>query len=403
MQHAAIEWLAPDLVVLDEVQRFRDVLAGGYAGDAVGPRHASERQERLSKDSTQALGRILFRGKTKVLLLSATPWRALSLRGDDEGHQRELRETLAFLFRSERDADHVIERLEPLSAKILDRSSRFERPDDELRTQKLQVEAQLARVMSRTERSSYAVASEGVEAAGQDSVPTGPELNDYVALGLFLRKHAVVGPSAAEFWKACPLPLTFLDSSYRTFERLRHKSIPAGLIAKRNDLTSLIRRNHRIQNLHRLFRPDSVKAWDRLWVAPRVPYYKSGRLEDHDARKFLVFSGWRFVPRAIAAILSSDVEQSVGLKSGPLPTGHELGMGRSGKGLATILDVCFPSDLLAGLVDPLTWVGSGAPPSDLVEEARTNLEDLLQSRNVTVVERGGLSRWRLIARIRATG
>ena len=75
-----IEALEPDLVILDEFQRFRDLLTG--------------------KDEAAELAQQLFRHpEVRVLLLSATPYRMLSLDHENEDdHYDDLLKTLGFLF-----------------------------------------------------------------------------------------------------------------------------------------------------------------------------------------------------------------------------------------------------------------------------------------------------------------
>ena len=85
MQRVALRHLKPDLVILDEVQRFRDVL-----DEANNSKH-------IAAD--------LFSRQVPVLILSATPYRALTLGHEvAEGassHHEDFFKTLDFLF----DAD----------------------------------------------------------------------------------------------------------------------------------------------------------------------------------------------------------------------------------------------------------------------------------------------------------
>ena len=88
MQRAALRHLAPDLVILDEVQRFRDVI-----DEANNPQHIAAE---------------LFSRKVPVLILSATPYRALTLGHElaesASSHHEDFFTTLGFLF----DADTMV-------------------------------------------------------------------------------------------------------------------------------------------------------------------------------------------------------------------------------------------------------------------------------------------------------
>ena len=57
-------------------------------------------------------------------------------------------------------------------------------------------------------------------------------------------------------------------------------------------------------------------AWKLLWIPPSLPYYTpSGTPYDEvsaeSITKILVFSNWRFVPRAIAGIVSYETERRI--------------------------------------------------------------------------------------------
>jgi hypothetical protein len=91
LSHACVDALQPDLIIMDEFQRFRDLLHG-------------------NSDAAQ-LARELFEYSdsnghaARTLLLSATPYRMLTLVGDepDEGdHYRDFLETLSFLYGRDR-------------------------------------------------------------------------------------------------------------------------------------------------------------------------------------------------------------------------------------------------------------------------------------------------------------
>ena len=75
-----IDALEPDLVILDEFQRFKDLLNG--------------------QDEAAELAQQLFRRpEVRVLLLSATPYRMLSLDHENEDdHYEDFLKTLGFLF-----------------------------------------------------------------------------------------------------------------------------------------------------------------------------------------------------------------------------------------------------------------------------------------------------------------
>ena len=87
LSHACVEALEPDLIIMDEFQRFRDLLHGKSPAAEL----ARELFEYCDADGQAA----------RTLLLSATPYRMLTLSGDepDDGeHYRDFLETLCFLY-----------------------------------------------------------------------------------------------------------------------------------------------------------------------------------------------------------------------------------------------------------------------------------------------------------------
>ena len=92
LSHACVDALQPDLIIMDEFQRFRDLLHGDTDAAIL----ARELFDYSGGDGHAA----------RTLLLSATPYRMLTLAGDepDEGdHYQDFLETLSFLYGRERD------------------------------------------------------------------------------------------------------------------------------------------------------------------------------------------------------------------------------------------------------------------------------------------------------------
>ncbi|HEX5259577.1 MAG TPA: DEAD/DEAH box helicase, partial [Sphingomicrobium sp.] len=87
LSHACVDALQPDLIIMDEFQRFRDLLHG----DSDAAILAQKLFDYTGSDGQAA----------RTLLLSATPYRMLTLTGDepDEGdHYQDFLETLSFLY-----------------------------------------------------------------------------------------------------------------------------------------------------------------------------------------------------------------------------------------------------------------------------------------------------------------
>ncbi len=94
LSHTCVSALQPDLIIMDEFQRFNELLHGDH--DA-----AILAQELFNYSDQQG-------NSARTLLLSATPYRMLTLSSDnqEEGdHYRDFLETLSFLFGRDRGKD----------------------------------------------------------------------------------------------------------------------------------------------------------------------------------------------------------------------------------------------------------------------------------------------------------
>jgi hypothetical protein len=126
---AAVEALEPDLVILDEFQRFRDLLTPGTAGSD--------------------LAHAIFDQKTaRVLMLSATPYKMYTLPDEPEGddHYLDFRRTVEFLAGAD-EASEVIDGLHIMRQTLLGGGD-----VEASRQAKDNVQRRLRRIMARTER-----------------------------------------------------------------------------------------------------------------------------------------------------------------------------------------------------------------------------------------------------------
>ena len=87
MARTAVTRLAPDLVILDEFQRFKDLFPGARSR---GDEHYSDAQKLAQK--------IIMHPSAKSLVLSATPYKMFTLPDelDAEDHHQDFHDTIAF-------------------------------------------------------------------------------------------------------------------------------------------------------------------------------------------------------------------------------------------------------------------------------------------------------------------
>ena len=314
LARVCVDTLEPDVIILDEFQRFTELLNGN--------------------DDAAMLARDLFDytdrdgNSARTLLLSATPYRMLTLSGDTEAegdHYHEFLETLRFLFGQERGPAVV--------AELSRETNRFRRamlslPDatEEAREYKSSIEKRLQAVMERTERVASTRDRDAMVEESRLAVSVVPDdLRSATAVAKVAR--IAEAPDIVEYWKSAPYLLNFMRDYVLKRKIKAHdgKHAPVALLdAIRSARPSCLIRS-RIQDYRPLKPPngrmrllmDEVfgdELEKHLWIPPSLPYYRVGSSQGIQASKSLVFSSWSMVPDAVAAVLSYEAERRMGVK-----------------------------------------------------------------------------------------
>ena len=392
---SCIATLEPDLIILDEFQRFTHLLEGESEGSV--------------------LARELFNWKdAHVLLLSATPYKMYTAAGeaDNQDHYAEFLKTLRFLERrspGDLDPVHSLDEYRVSLERVLELGG-----DERLASAKRALELRLHAVMVRTERLTSTPDRNGMlRAMPVTGDLTKEDVLDYLALQ---RTADTLGQSGnvLEFWKSSPFVLNFMDSAYKLKEGLTEAVVSAdgrGAVARclassntaclpfsRYDAyEALEAQNGRFRRLVE----DTVGrgAQRLLWIPASSPYYRPRGAFAEPAlagfTKRLIFSSWRFVPRAIAALLSYEAErrmvQRTGLdantaeqrrKRGRLLRFTQTESGAAGS--MSTLALMYPSSFLARACDPVRLAaealgGTETPMlAGVLEAAKTQIEIALR-------------------------
>ena len=383
MQRVALRHVNPELVILDEVQRFRDVL-----DEAENPQH---------------IARELFASGAPVLILSATPYRALTLAHEVAGgissHYEDFFTTLDFLFGADKVTPARIRGSLAEFGERLRHPGLGEELDTRLFELKRELEADLTKVICRTERNWYLLdRRKGIDEADitGEAMPSTGELEEFFLLHKTLQSHTTAG-QITEFWKSAPSLLTFLDAQYQVFRAINGKvKVPRALVCPPTEVKSLASRNHRISRLVELAL-GADEAPPPLWAAPTYTYYRNQYYGAKRPRKVLVFSGWRFVPKAVAIVASrvaSDRLDDTDEASQPVRFTEHWSF--------HVFDLCFPSPLLAKVGhEAYLLVRQHDLPSaeDVVSAAEDLLRHELQRAGVEVVANGGHRAWQVVMRL----
>lgn len=405
LAETCIRALSPDLIILDEFQRFRSLLEG--------------------EDDAGLLAEKLFEWQdVRVLMLSATPYKMYT-RGHDAGddnHYRDFLRTAKFLLSNPQDAELLDKTLRHFRNSLYQLA---EGDGEAAETHRLQLEQQLRRVMVRTERRTTAGDHSGMLTEIRSPTPiTRTDIEAFLETGRLVEwLESLNGgrmTDQIEYWKSAPYLLNFMEQyklkeSFDTAANgVRKGSRSARELAVRlgscqHSLLSkeAIQKFQPIDPANSRLRALSSDAlelggadmWRLLWLPPSAPYYQlEGPFAHPGAAKFtkrLIFSSWKVVPKAISVLLSYEAErrmfQSFDAKARYTSADRErrarlLDFSRS-QGRLTgmpVLGLVYPCSFFAAHCDPLNLAksalgrGQTATLSELLAQARKKIEKALQ-------------------------
>ena len=314
LARTCLDALEPDLIILDEFQRFKHLLDG--------------------QDAASQLARDLFTyragvARARVLLLSATPYKMYTLdeEAESDDHYRDFIDTIRFLLQSEAETQEIGHLLREYRRALyqlgVDRDGTLAR----LRLLSADLEARLRRVMVRTERLAASSDRNGMlTEMPPPELPVAPsDIHAYLEtqqLADLLDQGDMV-----EYWKSAPFLVNFMEG-YKLKEAIEAAS---AVPAQAQQLASLLansryllfpleewRRYAEIDpgnaRLRHLVRDTLDRGmWRWLWLPGALQYYElSGVYADvrpEDVTKRLVFSAWRVAPKVIAALMSYEAER----------------------------------------------------------------------------------------------
>lgn len=372
LSRTCVDALEPDLIILDEFQKFTELLHG----DTEAAELARSLFGYIDKQGNAA----------RTLLLSATPYRLLSMQGDEEGegdHYSDLMATLRFLF-GER-GDTAVAELEREMRAFRAALQDLPHTHDKAVSSKCSIEAGMRQVVSRTERVGSTAARDAMVSEPSVPVSIGPlDLQEYVKVAAVARA-AEQGSDIVEFWKSAPYLLSFMRNYAlgRSLKDQGNRKLKPPLRKALEDAQSTLLLRETVDSLAPLDPPsgrmravmDDIfsQGLDRcLWIPPSLPYY--GEKAAAPATKALVFSSWALVPDVMAAVLSYEAERRAGVgetggyfrSSWPRPLQFRVDGGKPG-GMRS-LHLLYPSPLLARVADPLVIAAS--------VDRRLTLEDM---------------------------
>lgn len=315
-----------DLFILDEFQRFKALLDTDIENE-----QALIANEVFSRE-----------GKVKTLLLSATPFKAMSRIEDDESqdaHHEELQHLLTFLMDDDKEKLQEYEQArKALLCNILSLRDPSLNASDLDQIAKVRVEQSLIPFISRTERAQVSENFDNVYR--QQSIEcfetfTGSDIRSYQ--GMMALSQAVdkvhqgrQGHYLLEFYKSAPWPLSFM-SGYQFKKRLDQVLDKKEIRSALNDSEAAWLQRKKVNNYSLNLANDTPHAKTRslvnvvfsdrseelLWMPPSAPHYPlEGCYKNNEQfSKTLLFSSWAMVPRALSGLFSYEAERRLVGKS----------------------------------------------------------------------------------------
>ncbi len=325
--------LQPDLLVLDEFQRFREVLHAdsGYTSEIAQHLFSYYHAEHARH--------------TRVLMLSATPYVMHTTRAEaaaeGENHYEDFIATYRFLAEGlanttpEEQTEALRSELAAMRRGIADLVSEGR---SDVHAAADAVSNRLRQVMVRTERLAATPDRNGmlITVRADLPVPSAGALRQYAAtarVAEYLRTSpaGLASSDVVEYWKAAPYTLSYLGAhDYQVAQRLRElageraehvdaalvellRDSPAALPWERIRTYEPLPPEHAgLAELWRYFF-DETGAHRLLWLPASMPYYRAGgAFETPAARRLtkrLIFSAWTLVPTAIATLTTYEAER----------------------------------------------------------------------------------------------
>ncbi|MCA9316591.1 MAG: DEAD/DEAH box helicase [Planctomycetes bacterium] len=313
LARTCIRSLEPDLVILDEFQRFKHLLSG--SGEAASL--ARELFEYSDADTDQHV---------RTLLLSATPYKMYTLAHEqaEDDHYEDFLGTVAFLERSPDRMAALRQSLEGYRRSLYQLEGSGLEP---LRTHKASIEMRLRRLMSRTERVGVGDQRDGMlrEVRHADVRLEPDDVRSYVQVAEVAK--CLEQRSISEYWKSAPYLPNLMDeyqldkalvaaveggedtrSLADALDAAPHAMLPFDRLVSYQDLETA-------HSQLRAFRADLERrgAFDVLWIPPSWPAWQLEGVFRHAAdaglTKRLVFSSWQVVPKALSSLLSYEAER----------------------------------------------------------------------------------------------
>ena len=393
----SVGMLQPDLVIMDEFQRFRSLID-------------SEAQETengvIAKKFFETVG-------LKVLLLSATPYKLYSTMEEIEEadtpdeYYKEFFQVIDFLMNDKEKMNHFSEVWSDYSVALRE----VIQGDAAVLHLKKKAEDEMYGLMCRTERISVMDTGDYIDDSSTKkalSITEG-DIHTYLDMGRMLSDIGEGRSLLVDYAKSTPYLMSYMNH-YKVKERVEQiikrnpeevsKTRGKYLWIDRNWLENygeLPSNNARLEELKRQIFNNRSELY--MWVPPSRPYYDLEGVykESKGFSKILVFSSWEMVPKMIGSMISYEEERrTVGVLSNDenLKTENNkyfteaklrypqsrlrFNVSRGEPRGMYIFCLLYPSETLAEVYKPIDYLNAGYSLGEIREELKLKIDKLLK-------------------------
>jgi len=312
---SSVKAIEPDLIILDEFQRFRSLL------DDEGSEADLEARE-LAKN-------LFEQPDARVLLLSATPYKPFTSQTDvhdHEDHYFDFFNIIKFLSINDELVVEIKKLFMSYRKQLIAGLSVSDVKD--------QLEASLLKFMCRTERPQSIRSIDSVNSSRGVKLrePSAQEMIGYVELSKLA--ELIDAPMSVEYWKSSPYFANFLDG-YKIREKISESKLDyqiwpevAAALKKTKQLNPRVLASRgeidlTHPRLQKLIEETLDKDWWKLlWVPPSLSYWApEGPFAESSAKRMtkrLIFSSWVAAPTAIASLISYEADRRMRSAAGSL-------------------------------------------------------------------------------------
>lgn len=376
------ENLNPDLVIMDEFQRFNSLI------DINNNEDSGILARRFLQENSDDITR-----KTRVLLLSATPYKLYTTmeemdNNSDDDPYKEFFNVMDFLFEKDKDG---------FRKTWLEYSNSLQTAQKNgfvvLKKQKTEAEEAMYKGTCRTERISVMDDGDYIDDSSKDKhleISEG-DIKSYVQMQTIVKNCASKNNVPTDYIKSCPYLMSFMDK-YKLKDSIKQKCIEGSDLSILNQSLAWLNKkaidsyeevptnNARLELLMReAFKDNAEKL---LWVPPTRPYYELEGVYKgvNNFSKTLVFSSWEMVPRMISTLISYELERRI--YSGKYKYTDERKIARrlefrlnkkQEPSSMNLFSMIYPSKTLADIYNPIDCLNRKLSVKEIETEIKENL------------------------------